>query len=159
MWCDLQWLCDAHVILRDTRSDCVCVEYQGTMDISDNYAKRNRFTYLAYDLGRFSVVNCFQVLLHSTIVVGLLIKKVAVFAKYHILPRSIHSRLLCQANGRYEQVSLIQNFQPLLERLLMISEDLAYISALCFAFVVRRLTLPSCVKVKRSSLIMNSVLT
>ena len=51
-------------------------------------------SYLSNDLRWFSIVDCLQILLHSTIVIRFLVQKVAILAVYHVLLLGIHPRLL-----------------------------------------------------------------
>lgn len=70
-------------------------------------------THLSNDLGWFRVIDCFQILLHRTIVILLLVQKVSILAKDDILLAGIHSSLLCQIDGVHEKVSLVENLQSL----------------------------------------------
>ena len=77
-------------------------------------------SYLSNDLRWLSIVDGLKVLLHSTIVIRFLVQKVAILAVYHILLLSIHPGLLSQRDGILEKVPLIQDFQSLLQRLLVV---------------------------------------
>ena len=85
-------------------------------------------SYLSNDLRWFSIVDCLQILLHSTIVIRFLVQKVAILAVYHVLLLGIHPRLLSQRDGIFEKVPLIQDFQSLLQRLLVVSPYLCMLA-------------------------------
>lgn len=83
-------------------------------------------TYLSYHLGRLSVINCFQILLHGTIIVLPLVLIVSIFSEDDILLLYIHTRFLGQIYCSNKHVALIHNLQSLLEGSLVIAVDLIY---------------------------------
>lgn len=83
-----------------------------------------KIPYLSDDLRGFGIINCFQILLHGTIVICLLIQKIPVLSKDHILLVRIHAGLLRQIDSRYKEVPLIQYLKSLRKWLLVIAVDL-----------------------------------
>jgi hypothetical protein len=53
-------------------------------------------SYLSYDLGRLSIVDCAEILLHGSVVVLLLVQIVSVLSVYYVLLRDICSEFLSE---------------------------------------------------------------
>jgi hypothetical protein len=70
--------------------------------------------YLSNNLGWFSVVNRFQILLHSTIILPLLIQEVSILSEYDVLLVCVHTGLLGYIDGIDKKISLVQYLKSLL---------------------------------------------
>jgi len=70
--------------------------------------------YLSNNLGWFSVVNRFQILLHSTIILPLLIQEVSILSEYDVLLVRVHTGLLGYIDGIDKKISLVQYLKSLL---------------------------------------------
>lgn len=85
-------------------------------------------TYFTDHLRWLCIVDRFDVLGHCAIIVALLIEVITVFPVYDVLLLHVHSGLLCQADSQWIQVSLVEQVESLLERLLVVSVDLMAVS-------------------------------
>ena len=86
-------------------------------------------TYLSDDLRRFSVIDGFEILLHSSIIVLLGIQVVAKFAKDDVLLGRVQSGLLGQVDSQNIQITLVEYVEFLRKRLFMIPENLNTVSS------------------------------
>ena len=66
----------------------------------------NFVSYLANNLRRLGIINCLEILLHGTVIIPLLVKKIGVSPIYSILLQDIHSGLLGQIDREHEKISL-----------------------------------------------------
>lgn len=101
--------------------DALCVKELALLACPAHHSKSTHF---ANDLGWLSCVDCSNILDHSTIIVGFLVKVIAETAIDEALLLSIKPRLLRQLDGQWEHVPLVQHFQPLLQALFVVSVDL-----------------------------------
>ena len=123
-------LCGDHGALQDTLSSYEFAACQETdLSISHEPVRWLVFTYLSDYLRWLSVVNGFEVLLHSSIIVLLGVQVVAKLAKDAILLRGVQACLLGQVNSQNVQVALVQYVKLLRKRFLMISENLNVVSS------------------------------
>lgn len=81
-------------------------------------------SYLSDDLRRFGTVNGFQILLHSGVIIPLFMKVISILSENYISLRSTNSGFLCQVDRHHVEISLIKNFEFLLQRLFMIAKQL-----------------------------------
>ena len=86
--------------------------------------RRHEDLYLAYHLGRLGVINRFQILLHSSVVVTLLMQVITVLAENHIALSSIDTGLLGKVDSKDIEITLVKNLELLLQCLLVISKEL-----------------------------------
>ena len=82
-------------------------------------------TYLSDNSGWLCTVNGLDVLGHGFIITALLVQVIAKLPEDDFLLCAIHAGLLRKFDSKMIQIPLIQHLQSLLERLLMISIDLA----------------------------------
>lgn len=85
-------------------------------------------TNLANNLRWFGIIDSPQILLHSSVIVSTLVQEVAVLAVDGILLKRINADLLRKIDSQDVEVSLVEDFQPLLQTLLAIPEDLHNVS-------------------------------
>lgn len=86
---------------------------------------RNKEKYLSNDLRRLGRIDRLDVLNHGAVIVSLLVQVVAEAAVDGRLLLLVHAGLLGQVDGQREHVALVEQLQPLLQRLLVVAVDLA----------------------------------
>ena len=83
-----------------------------------------RRTHLADDLGGLRVVDSLNVLRHGVVVIALLIEVVTVLSINDVLLLHVHARFLGKVEGERVEIALIEQLQPVLQRLLVVAIDL-----------------------------------
>lgn len=122
--------CGGHGVLPGTLSGCGSFACRETgLTVSHGLASGLASTYLSDDLRRFSVIDGFEILLHSSIIVLLGIQVVAKFAKDDVLLGRVQSGLLGQVDSQNIQITLVEYVEFLRKRLFMIPENLNTVSS------------------------------
>jgi hypothetical protein len=123
-------LCDGREALPDTLSGYVfsaCRETDLTISFERTWQLVS--TYLPDYLRWLSIVDGFEILLHSSIIILLGVQVVTKLAKDNVLLGRVQSCLLSQVDSQNIQVTLVEYVKFLRKRLLVVSEDLNVVSS------------------------------
>ena len=70
------------------------------------------------------MINRLQILLHSSIVVPLLMQVITILTENHVPLSSIDTGFLCKIDSKDVEIALVENFEFLLQCLLVIPKEL-----------------------------------